>query len=446
MAEIRKWLKKKYDTFVDPEHDDRINYLVRYLRQHLQRDQRKFDLARVLESHVYQATDLQVAKEEIFREALARAWADGKLSITEKATSEWLESALEMAPSAAKAIRLDFARDVFSRTFADAMQDGILDEQEERQLEEVARSVDMSRFDFCRSFFKTEGEGFLRAIFHACIDDGKISQEEWNYLITTAAKFGLLHQEMLEVISTQAQQFVEHVLADAKSDNRLSVDEEVTLLWLIKNLSLPPQFLQYVQVEVDALRLRTDIQDGKLPTVLPPPGVEIKAGEIVHFLCSATCRQTRTLKSGPKVTDHEGFLMLTDSRLVFSSRTKSYTINYRRIVRHRETNGWIEIYVSGKPAFMFFLQKENVMAYLFLQTLVAMANQTKVSIAENTRHIPRDVRQRVWQRCQGQCVDCGSNMYLEFDHIIPVAKGGGNTDNNVQLLCRGCNQKKSDHI
>jgi 5-methylcytosine-specific restriction endonuclease McrA len=77
-----------------------------------------------------------------------------------------------------------------------------------------------------------------------------------------------------------------------------------------------------------------------------------------------------------------------------------------------------------------------------------MANQTRVLKAEGepTRHIPRDVRQRVWQRYGGQCAECGATDYLEFDHIIPVAKGGSNTDSNVQLLCRRCNLKKSDAI
>jgi len=35
---------------------------------------------------------------------------------------------------------------------------------------------------------------------------------------------------------------------------------------------------------------------------------------------------------------------------------------------------------------------------------------------------------------------------LEFDHIIPVAKGGANTIDNVQILCRRCNGQKSDRI
>jgi 5-methylcytosine-specific restriction endonuclease McrA len=52
----------------------------------------------------------------------------------------------------------------------------------------------------------------------------------------------------------------------------------------------------------------------------------------------------------------------------------------------------------------------------------------------------------VWQRYGGQCAECSATDYLEFDHIIPHAKGGGNGDNNIQLLCRKCNLKKSDHI
>jgi hypothetical protein len=60
--------------------------------------------------------------------------------------------------------------------------------------------------------------------------------------------------------------------------------------------------------------------------------------------------------------------------------------------------------------------------------------------------IPRHVQLFVWQRDQGKCVMCGSRANLEFDHIIPVAKGGSSTERNVQLLCELCNRAKSDSI
>jgi hypothetical protein len=37
--------------------------------------------------------------------------------------------------------------------------------------------------------------------------------------------------------------------------------------------------------------------------------------------------------------------------------------------------------------------------------------------------IPKSVKMYVWQRDGGRCVECGSKEKLEYDHIIPLAKG-----------------------
>jgi hypothetical protein len=60
--------------------------------------------------------------------------------------------------------------------------------------------------------------------------------------------------------------------------------------------------------------------------------------------------------------------------------------------------------------------------------------------------IPESIRNEVWRRDQGKCVICGSQINLEFDHIIPFSKGGSNTARNLQLLCETCNRKKYDKI
>lgn len=60
--------------------------------------------------------------------------------------------------------------------------------------------------------------------------------------------------------------------------------------------------------------------------------------------------------------------------------------------------------------------------------------------------IPESVRLFVWQRDQGQCVKCGSRERLEFDHIIPISAGGGNSERNLQLLCESCNRLKGSTI
>ena len=65
---------------------------------------------------------------------------------------------------------------------------------------------------------------------------------------------------------------------------------------------------------------------------------------------------------------------------------------------------------------------------------------------KRSRRISQDVKDKVWNRDGGKCVECGSNENLEFDHIIPHSKGGANTYRNIQLLCEPCNRIKSAKI
>ncbi len=65
---------------------------------------------------------------------------------------------------------------------------------------------------------------------------------------------------------------------------------------------------------------------------------------------------------------------------------------------------------------------------------------------ENRTAIPSEVRREVWRRDSGKCVICGSREKLEYDHIIPVSKGGSNTARNIELLCEKHNRSKSDAI
>jgi hypothetical protein len=71
---------------------------------------------------------------------------------------------------------------------------------------------------------------------------------------------------------------------------------------------------------------------------------------------------------------------------------------------------------------------------------------TTAAESPSRQAIPERVRHEVWRRDQGRCVDCGSRERLEFDHIVPVAKGGANTARNIELRCEPCNRKKAARV
>ena len=93
-----------------------------------------------------------------------------------------------------------------------------------------------------------------------------------------------------------------------------------------------------------------------------------------------------------------------------------------------------EQYAHDRAAQKFYIQQveaEHVMLYGYPGT------QTR-----DSRYIPDQLRLAVLSRDNNRCRYCGSNAYLELDHIIPLSKGGATSYENLQVLCRSCNLRK----
>lgn len=52
----------------------------------------------------------------------------------------------------------------------------------------------------------------------------------------------------------------------------------------------------------------------------------------------------------------------------------------------------------------------------------------------------------VFQRDGRLCAFCGSVARLTIDHIIPLARGGDNELENLQVLCQSCNSRKGTRL
>jgi hypothetical protein len=91
------------------------------------------------------------------------------------------------------------------------------------------------------------------------------------------------------------------------------------------------------------------------------------------------------------------------------------------------------------------IEEGQLRAEIETRRLLLSAGEENIETAER-QPIPSSVRREVWRRDEGKCARCGSRDKLEYDHIVPVAKGGSNTARNIELLCESCNRSKSASI
>ena len=65
----------------------------------------------------------------------------------------------------------------------------------------------------------------------------------------------------------------------------------------------------------------------------------------------------------------------------------------------------------------------------------------------NIRAFTANDRKTAYARCKGKCARCGKGEFqiedMEADHITPWSKGGHTTLDNLQMLCKDCNRRKS---
>ena len=104
-----------------------------------------------------------------------------------------------------------------------------------------------------------------------------------------------------------------------------------------------------------------------------------------------------------------------------------------------------EISIIFKRA-KYFYSNPVIKQTIIVSTLKMLFKIIRKSFFKFWLTISQEVKDKVWNRDGGKCVKCGSNENLEFDHIIPFSKGGGNTYRNIQLLCEPCNRTKSNKI
>lgn len=81
-----------------------------------------------------------------------------------------------------------------------------------------------------------------------------------------------------------------------------------------------------------------------------------------------------------------------------------------------------------------------------LQELAIKSHNRRVQIRENGGVLSKNIVDVLMAEQGGKCSYCMCGLEESghhIDHVMPIVRGGPNTDENVQLLCPPCNYKKN---
>lgn len=184
------------------------------------------------------------------------------------------------------------------------------------------------------------------------------------------------------------------------------------------------------------------LRAGDLP-VVRTPGLHLDPEEMVHVDLPAT--HVRQLARGPKLT--EGRLIGSNKKLRFVGDGTGTEMPWSRVVSvHAEQGAVVIAATSARGGATFAVADPDYVAAALEGALRVSKRLVLTPGQRDTRSIPQEVKAQVWQRDGGKCVECGDGHYLEFDHIIPLSRGGATSAANLQILCRSCNRAKGARI
>jgi HNH endonuclease len=244
------------------------------------------------------------------------------------------------------------------------------------------------------------------------------------------------------IIREEALILYNECFARVIQDGIVTAEEEKHLAWIQEWAGLRDSDVHSYYKRMKYVNRLAAYREGNLPPV--QTRVILEGGETCHW--DRPCifeYETRT-----RYMSVSGELVVTSRNIYFNSPLKSLSYKPSRILDIIKFSNGLLIKVNTRQGTGKYLGSD---AEELEAILVGVVSKTKFLLSESyssakTRHIPDDVKREVWDRDAGRCVRCNASEYLEFDHIIPFTRGGANTVNNVQLLCRKCNLLKRDRI
>lgn len=276
------------------------------------------------------------------------------------------------------------------------------------------------------------------------LSDGVLTDNEMDCLRKCCAAGGVDIKDALECSRSDIETFLHGMLTDIVSDGTITIKEDAALKSVCDFLSPSPTILTEIKETLERVKFIEVVRSGNVRPVLNH-NIVMPIDEVVWHVH----RNAHLIKKlSRSITCHSGEMYITSERVIFKSLDHPADIPLKKIVEI-EGDG-CNFYVIGKTknsTFQFQVADGKLLEAYAEQALSKFYRKLNLkNTATSSRVIQQSVKQAVWIRDQGRCIECGSLQYLEFDHIIPFSKGGSNSENNIQLLCRKCNLAKSNKL
>ncbi|MFD3591138.1 TerD family protein [Nocardia sp. NPDC058640] len=235
---------------------------------------------------------------------------------------------------------------------------------------------------------------------------------------------------------------VERMVAFAFADGEVFADELEAFEHVVSELALSGTIVDDLRRRMHRGRTLSRLRAGELPTI-NTPGLHLDPDERVHLDLPAV--HIRMLARGPRNT--EGRLIGSSKKLRFVGDGTGIELPWNRVVSVHPEHGTVVLAAtSARGGATFGVTDPDYVAAALEGALRVSKRLVLTPGQRDSRSIPQDVKAQVWQRDGGACVECGDGHYLEFDHIIPLSRGGATSATNLQILCRACNRAKGARI
>ncbi|GGL06444.1 TerD family protein [Nocardia jinanensis] len=239
-----------------------------------------------------------------------------------------------------------------------------------------------------------------------------------------------------------ALQYVERRVAFAFADGQISAEEYDDVEYAITDLGLSGPLIDELRSRMGRGRALSRLREGDLPAIATPD-LHLDAEELVYLDIAAT--HIRELARGPKHTD--GRLIVSTKKLRFVGAGAGVELPWSRIVSVAAEHDAVVVAATSARGGAIFAVADPQYLAAALEGALRIAKRLVLAPGQrDSRSISQEVKAEVWQRDGGRCVECGDSHYLEFDHVIPLSRGGATSAANLQILCRGCNRTKGANI